>query len=95
MRTPKDLKPGDNCYLVSRDGNCQILTVNKVELSKKGSAWISFEEPVPGAFCTSNVKEFIEVNFGKKMFFDKERALTYLNQKLEKLKRIISKVEKK
>lgn len=93
MITPKDLKQGDKCYLVSRDWKCTILTVEKVEGRDGSSHWIKFVEPM-SAFCPPDVKEFVRMYPGGTLFFDKERVLTYMNQKLNKMKKDIAKIEK-
>ena len=94
MKTPSDLKPGDKCYLVSRDWKCTILNVREVDGRDGHSHWINFVEPIRGVFCPHDVKEFVRVYPGGTLFFDKERVLTYMNQKLNKIKRDIAKIEK-
>lgn len=92
MKEPKDLRPGDKCYLVDRDFSLRILEIEKIE--GKESHWISFKEPVRGEFIPPDVKTFVNVFLGKKLFFDKERALKYMSEKIKKIQRDISKIEK-
>ena len=94
MKTPKDLKPGDKCYLISRDWKCVILTVKEVDGRDGHAHYIKFEEPVNWAFCAPDVKEFVRIDFGSTLFFDKERVLTYLNQKIAKMQKYVAKIEK-
>ena len=92
MNTPETLKPGDKCFLIDRDFSVQIVEVEEVE--GRDSHWIKFVGPIRSVFCTNDNKTFVKVYPGKKLFFDKERVLTYLNEKVKKIQRDIRKIEK-
>ena len=92
MKQPKDLKPGDKCYLVTPDLKCKILNVKEVQTNK--STWITFKEPISAVFCTPEVKEFVRAFPHNLVFFDKERTLTYLRNKVKRINKDIEKIEK-
>lgn len=92
MKKPSELKPGDKCYLITPDLKCKILNVAEVQTNK--STWIKFKEPVSAVFCTSDVKEFTRVFPHNTVFFDKERTLTYLRNKVNRINKDIEKIEK-
>lgn len=92
MKEPKDLQPGDKCYIISKD-----LSVKIVEVAKRttnGGTWIDFKEPIPSVFCTPDVKEFTRTSYTKTVFFDKERTLTYMRNKIKRINKDIEKIEK-
>lgn len=91
MKQPKDLRPGDKCYLITPDLKCKILNVKEVQTNK--STWITFKEPISAVFCTPDVKEFVRTFPNNTVFFDKERTLTYLRNKVKRINKDIEKIE--